>query len=80
MKYHGLRKLVTLGAVDDEKYSFYVLLRYLWAYVWNDSLIEAGLRIYASVKHTNIVWDNGLCPVRRHAIIWTNADMLSIAP
>ena len=43
-------------------------------------LIEAEWRIYASVKHTNIASDNGLSPVRRQAIISTNADISSIRP
>ena len=80
MKSHGMRKLDSIGAVVVEKYSFYVLLMDLWADVWNDSLIEAVWRIYASVKHTNIVWNNGLSPVRRQAIIWTNATIMSITP
>ena len=41
-------------------------------------LIEAGWRIYASVKHTNVASDNGLSPIRCQAIIWTNAAVLSI--
>ena len=36
--------------------------------------------IYASVKHTNIASDNDLSPIRRQAIIWTNAEILSIGP
>ena len=43
-------------------------------------LIEAEWRIYASVKHTNIASDNGLSPIRRQAIIWTNAVILLIRP
>ena len=33
---------------------------------------------YVSVTHTIIASDNGLSPVRRQAIIWTNAAILSI--
>ena len=40
--------------------------------------MEAEWRIYASVEHTSIGLDNGLSPVRRQAIIWTNAYILSI--
>ena len=36
--------------------------------------------LQASVQHTNIGSDNGLSPVRRQAIIWTNAAILSIRP
>ena len=35
---------------------------------------------YASVQHINIASDDGLSPVRRQAIIWTNAAILSIRP
>ena len=41
---------------------------------------EAEWRIYASVKLTIIGSDNGLSPVRRQAIIWTNAGILLIGP
>ena len=41
-------------------------------------LIEAEWWIYASVKHINIGSNNGLSPVRRQAIICTNAAILSI--
>ena len=34
--------------------------------------------IYASVNRVSIASDNGLSPVRRQAIIWTNAGILSI--
>ena len=34
--------------------------------------------MYALVKRFNIVSDNGLPPGRLQAIIWTNADILSI--
>ena len=43
-------------------------------------LIEAEWPIYASAQHANIASDNGLSPVRRQAIIWTNAGILSIRP
>ena len=36
--------------------------------------------MYASVKLTNISSDNGLSPIRRQAIIWTNAVIVSIRP
>ena len=45
--------------------------------VW---LIEAEWRIYASATWTIIGSDNGLSPVRRQDIIWTNAGILSIGP
>ena len=41
---------------------------------------EAVWCIYASVQHANIASDNGLSPVQRQAIIWTNAAILSIIP
>ena len=46
-------------------------------------LIEAECRIYASVtayQNDIIGSDNGLSPVRRQAIIWTNAGSLIIGP
>ena len=36
--------------------------------------------IYTSLNLVNIGSDNGLSPVRRQAIIWTNAGILSIGP
>ena len=36
--------------------------------------------IYAWVQHANIGSDNGLAPVRRQTIIWTNAAIFSIRP
>ena len=41
---------------------------------------EAEWRIYASVQHTTIASDNGLSPVRRQAIISSNAGILLIGP
>ena len=35
---------------------------------------------YVSVNYAIISSDNGLPPVRRHAIIWTNAGLLLIRP
>ena len=43
-------------------------------------LIEAEWRIYASLNWVIIGSDNGLSPVRRQAIIWTNAGILLIGP
>ena len=43
-------------------------------------LIEAEWRIYASLNRAIIGSDNGLSPVRRQAIIWTNAGILLIEP
>ena len=37
-------------------------------------------RIYASVNWANIASGNGLPPVRRQTITWTNADLLPIVP
>ena len=36
--------------------------------------------IYATVSWVSIGSDNGFSPVRRQAIIWTNAGLLSIGP
>ena len=36
--------------------------------------------IYASVNRVSIDSDNGLSPIRRQAIIWTNTGLSSIAP
>ena len=37
-------------------------------------------RTYASVNQVSIGLDNGLSLIRRQAIIWTNAGLLSIGP
>ena len=42
--------------------------------------LEAEWRIYASLNWVIIGSDNGLAPVQRHAIIWTNAVILLIGP
>ena len=42
------------------------------------ALTEVEWRIYASVNQVTIGPDNGLSPNRHQAIIWTNADLLSI--
>ena len=36
------------------------------------------LPLYASVNQVSIGSDNGLSPIRRQAIIWTNAGLLSV--
>ena len=36
--------------------------------------------MYSSVNRVNTGSDNGLAPIRRQAIIWTNAGLLSIGP
>ena len=41
-------------------------------------LIEAEWRIYASLNWVILGSDNGLSPVRRQAIIWTNSGILLI--
>ena len=38
------------------------------------------LQIYASVNRVIIGSDNGLSPIRRQTIIWTNAGILLIGP
>ena len=43
-------------------------------------LISPLCRIYASVNRVSIGSDNGLSPIRRQAIIYTNAVVLSIGP
>ena len=43
-------------------------------------LIEAEWRIHPSLKWVTIGSDNGLSPVLRQAIIWTNAGILLIGP
>ena len=42
--------------------------------------MEAKWCIHVSVNYANIASENGLSPVRRQAIIWTNAALLSIRP
>ena len=46
----------------------------------NIKLIEAEWRIYASLNWVTIGSDNGLSPLRRQAIIWTNVVILLIRP
>ena len=43
-------------------------------------LISPWCRIYASVNRVHIGSDNGLSPVRRQAVTWTNIHLLSIEP
>ena len=43
-------------------------------------LISPWCRIYVSVNWVSIGSDNGLSPVRRQAIAWTTAHLLSIGP
>ena len=45
----------------------------------NSSPPHPKCRIYASVNRINIGSDNGLSPIRRQAIIWTNDGLLLIA-
>ena len=40
--------------------------------------IKAELRIYASLNYGIIGLENGLSPIHREAIIWTNTDLSSI--
>ena len=44
---------------------------------WAIYLISPGSPIYASVTCVSIDSCNGLSPIRRQAITWTNADLLS---
>ena len=44
------------------------------------SVIEAEWRIYASLNWVIIGADNGLSPVQRQAIIWTNDGILLMQP
>ena len=50
-----------------------------WYALIYELVIEAKWRIYTSVQFTNIGSDNGLSPVRRQAIIITNAAILLIS-
>ena len=43
-------------------------------------LTEAEWRTYVTINYANIGSDNGLSPVRRQPIIWTNDGLLSIRP
>ena len=43
-------------------------------------LTEAEWRIFASVNWATFGSNNGLSPVRRQAIVWTNTDILPIRP
>ena len=48
------------------------------SFIWLYELIEAEWRIHTSVKYDFIGSYVGLSPVRRQAIIWTNAGLLAI--
>ena len=52
----------------------------LWKGQFQVELIEVEWRIYALATKAIIGSDNGLLPVRREAIIWTNAGILLIWP
>ena len=56
-----------------------VLLYFVLLWLWYQLLLTEW-RIYASVNYTIIGSHNGLSPIRRQAIIWTNAGILSIEP
>ena len=43
-----------------------------------DEVISLYCRIYASVNWVSTGSGNGLLPIRRQAITWTNADLFSI--
>ena len=43
-------------------------------------LINTEWRMHASVNYNISGADNGLAPVRRQTIIWTNGDLLSVLP
>ena len=43
-------------------------------------LIKGWVMIYASINQAIIGSDNGISPVKYQAIVWTNADILSIVP
>ena len=43
-------------------------------------LIDAKIRIYASVNKVIIGSDNGLSPIWCQAIIWANNGLLSVGP
>ena len=57
-------------------YDIYMSMYILW-HVW---LIEAEWCIHRSVNYAIIGSDNGLSPVRRQAIIWSNVDLSLIEP
>ena len=49
----------------------------VWKYITHWGLV---IHTYLSIKYTIIGSDNSLSPVGPHAIIWTNAALLSIRP
>ena len=56
-----------------------VVVAYGLVPIWRHSLTHLPqCRIYASLNWVSIGSDNGMSPVRRQAITWTNADLLSI--
>ena len=56
------------------------LVGWTWDSILQFKLISPQCRIYASVNRVSIASANGLSPIRRQAIIWTNAGLLSIGP
>ena len=57
---------------------------FTWHHIYDNNRIrkhiEAEWRIYASLNWVIIGSDNGLSPVRRQAITWTNVGILLIGP
>ena len=57
-----------------------ITVQYLWIAATNIIIVNSSPPIYASVNRVSIGSDNGLSPIRRQAIIWTNAGILLIEP
>ena len=66
-----MQNVKTIGQINYEK-TFFISM---WV-----KLIESEWRIYASPTWNSISSGSGLLPVRRQAIIWTNAEILLIRP
>ena len=69
---------ITMGCIAIN--IFIVLLPSADVHLIFFKLIEVEWRKYASLSWVIIGSDNGLSPVRRQAIIWTNAGILLIEP
>ena len=65
--------------LSTEKNNVFGILPHMFIHHMKCPLTHLPLcRIYASVNRVSIGLDNGLSPIRRQAINWTNAGLLSI--
>ena len=69
-----------ISRIDIFSISHEITLRWMQQSPINDEFLEAMWRIYALPTFAIIGSDNGLSPVQRQAIIWTNAVLWPIGP